>query len=64
MLKKRMELKKDRFRPNIFYKIEVKYFKTFKIKTRMELFWNQARMRIEMKLRCYLVIWSLVICNL
>ena len=25
--------------------------------------WSQARMRIEMRLRCYLVIWSLVICN-
>ena len=27
--------------------------------------WSQARMRIEMRLRCYLVTWSLVIqiCN-
>ena len=25
--------------------------------------WSQARMRIEMRLRCYLVIWSLVIYN-
>ena len=25
--------------------------------------WSQARMRIEMRLRCYLLIWLLVICN-
>ena len=28
--------------------------------TRMEFY---GEMRIEMRLRCYLVIWSLVICN-
>ena len=32
-------------------------------KNKNGVLWSQARMRIEIRLRCYLVIWSLVICN-
>ena len=34
-----------------------------KNKNKNGVLWSQARMRIEMRLRCFLVNWQLAICN-
>ena len=51
----------------LWHKVDIRNFQcpknlTFVI-NKNGVLWSQACMRIEMRLRCYLVIWSLVIWN-